>query len=503
MDPFGFIFISRRKQDMKTSLSRLIPSIAALLFLIAQFSFQSPAASSKPDLNVCRFAVTDPYGSAGYPLDTLGIGSYLNWGYGSKPDLPSSVEYVRVAFVGDGTDSWKYPNTVVNLPNALVKIRGATWIIGNEPDTTYNNQDNLLPEVYADRYYAMATLIRSQDPTAHIAFATVVQPTPLRIRYLDRVWNELVSKAGSFQAASALVDIWSIHSFILNEKPGSWGTGVPKGFESDFADAFITTNFDDTISISIFKQRIETFRQWMVSKGERNKPLWITEYGSLIPSTPVWWTGYKPITDQQSADFMTATFDYMLTASNPNTGMLDDQNRLVQRWFWYSLNDHTSNFGGSLFDQDNNKQITLVGTKFRDYVPPLQVPSDVKVLPGYSVQPTVYKSNGTRVDYALNVQVGTASSANAPDKAYVSLYEGGVRIAGPVLTNQIGRCGGVQSALLPWPNVTPGSTHTLEIRVSPATRTDTDLSNNQAVFTVPGSALGLPGQQKYLPMLTR
>ena len=53
-------------------------------------------------------------------------------------------------------------------------------MVGNEPDTTYENQDALLPEVYADRYFELATIIRRLDPSARIAFGSVVQPTPIR-----------------------------------------------------------------------------------------------------------------------------------------------------------------------------------------------------------------------------------------------------------------------------------------------------------------------------------
>ena len=74
----------------------------------------------------------------------------------------------------------------------------------------------------------------------------------------------------------------------------------------------------------------------MAGKGERNKPLWITEYGSLFPPTRL----DLGATDAKTASFMVGTFNFLLSARDEATGLPGDQNRLVQRWFWYSLNEH-------------------------------------------------------------------------------------------------------------------------------------------------------------------
>ena len=207
----------------------------------------------KPDLQsvqaatadtVCRFGITSPLGSDGYDVASIGVGSYLDWGAGSNPSLPAGIEYIRVLRLRDDV----YPDTLANLPGWVLANPGSTWVVGNEPDTTYGNQDALLPEVYADRYFELASIIRGQDPSARIAFGSVVQPTPIRIRYLERAWNQLVADAGSSAAASNLIDIWSIHAFILNEERYSWGTGIPPGFENDHEDAVIITDLTDTYS---------------------------------------------------------------------------------------------------------------------------------------------------------------------------------------------------------------------------------------------------------------
>jgi hypothetical protein len=247
---------------------------------------------------------------------------------------------------------------------------GEVWIIGNEPDRYYY-QDSVTPEVYAQRYFDIAIRIRYLDPTAKLGFGSVVQPTPIRIRYLERAIEEfaaLCDPSDDCENAMDLIDIWSIHAFILNEHPLQWGAGVPVGFENDRSDAIQIIDYSDTHSKEIFSQRVVNFRVWMNQIGERDKPLWITEYGSLFPpEDPIGGPDYVNVDDSTTANFMVATFDFMLSATDQNTGFPGDENRLVQRWFWYSLNEYRYVFGGSLFDPDNDHQITVVGTAFKRY----------------------------------------------------------------------------------------------------------------------------------------
>jgi hypothetical protein len=75
------------------------------------------------------------------------------------------------------------------------------------------------------------------------------------------------------------------------------------------------------------------------------------------------------VTDLDTLDYMLNTFDYLRTASDIVTGLPTDDFRLVQRWFWYSLNDYRWNFGGSLFDPRQYPPArTVIGTSFIDYI---------------------------------------------------------------------------------------------------------------------------------------
>lgn len=49
------------------------------------------------------------------------------------------------------------------------------------------------PHIYAAAYHALYYLIKQADPTARVIAGTIVQPTPLRLRYLDMVLDQLPS----------------------------------------------------------------------------------------------------------------------------------------------------------------------------------------------------------------------------------------------------------------------------------------------------------------------
>jgi hypothetical protein len=63
---------------------------------------------------------------------------------------------------------------------------------------------------------------------------------------------------------------------------------------------------------------------------------------------------------------MYATFDFFITSKDPDLGYPADDNRLVQRWLWYSLSD-TVYPTGNLFDAATG-QITPLGLAYGSYV---------------------------------------------------------------------------------------------------------------------------------------
>ena len=340
-----------------------------------------------------RFGITIPYPSGVESLiESINVRAILDWRIeNTNLILPDHIEYIHVIRVGD--EVYNNGELITKLPTIISNNLGDVWIIGNEPDR-FCYQDSVNPETYAERYFEISTLIRTLDPTAKLGFGSIVQPTPIRIRYLQRALDRLIELSGNEKIiAMGLIDIWSIHAFILNEHPFDWGAGVPVGFytytygdveaeripencftgeiyNNDWSDSKKITDFSDTYSIDIFKQRIKTFREWLNYIGERDKPLWITEYGSLFPPIdppPPPIIDYVNFSDEISANFLIDSFNFLLYTSDAQTGFAQDSNKLVQRWFWYSLNDYRYNFGGTLFDPDNNFEITTVGIAYKRF----------------------------------------------------------------------------------------------------------------------------------------
>jgi hypothetical protein len=113
-------------------------------------------------------------------------------------------------------------------------------------------------------------LIKSADPTARIANAGVIQATPLRLQYLDRVWAEYLRRYG----VALPVDVWNVHGFIFREKryfPGCsdcWGADVPPGIDVPYGMLY---GAEDSISTTLFVNQLVDFREWMAGKGQRDK----------------------------------------------------------------------------------------------------------------------------------------------------------------------------------------------------------------------------------------
>jgi hypothetical protein len=103
----------------------------------------------------------------------------------------------------------------------------------------------------------------------------------------------------------------------------------------------------------------------MRDKGERNKPLYITEFGIIIPP-------YYISLDRVKA-FINGSLDYLLNVTDVELGYPADDNRLVQRCLWYSLDDsedtpgRVEDYGGALFSSVTLDRLEL-GDHWAAYV---------------------------------------------------------------------------------------------------------------------------------------
>jgi len=283
-----------------------------------------------------------------YNVEPLRLGWYLDWTARPDPPRPHNVEYAQMARLRGGIlrpDA----ETIASIAEATP---GSLWLIGNEPDVKW--QDNVEPAVYAQLYHEAYFAIKGADATAQVAIGGVTQPTPLRLRYLNLV---LAAYQEQFSAEMP-VDVWNVHNFILREERGSWGVDIPPGLPDEHGRLYEIDHGDD---LEIFRQQIVDFRQWMAEHGYQNKPLVVSEYGILMPEE----YGFPP---ERVVAFLTGTFDFFLTASDPALGYPADDYRLVQRWCWYSLDATENSYPtGRLFDPQTGA-MTAVGKGWEMYV---------------------------------------------------------------------------------------------------------------------------------------
>lgn len=299
-------------------------------------------------------------GRVGVGMPHLGIGSfdwgaappgwYLNWSPQPHPEQRPDVAFARmIRLKGDS-----FSPALDQIKATATQKSGVLWLVGNEPDVPW--QDNATPEQYAAVYGVLYKAIKEADPTARVAIGGVSQPTPLRLAYLDRILAAYKARYGGEMP----VDVWNVHAFILREERNSWGVGIPPGMPVDKGTLYEIDNHTD---MQVFRQQIEGFRRWMAERGQRNKPLVVTEYGVLMPED----YGFPP---DLVSKFMAATFDYFLSAQDPALGYPADGNRLVQAFCWYSVAD-TVYPTGNLFDP-KTRAVTPVGKAFRQYVQALK-----------------------------------------------------------------------------------------------------------------------------------
>ncbi len=291
---------------------------------------------------------------------------YANWAIDPQPLRPNGIRYAQLLLVRAS----EYPTNTCKITDTVAANPGTLWIVGNEPEAKYN-QGNRTPAEYAQIYYYVYHLVKGLDPSALLAIGGVIQPTPLRLQWLETVLDEYKDAYGSDMP----VDVWNIHVQILQEKAGTpqdptpWGAEIPAGLPP--TDGMLYT-IQDNASSGLFRELVVAFRQWMREQGLRDKPLIISEYGVLMPSD-ILADGDTALGDLMVIRFMRSTFDFLVTAADPDLGYPADDNCLVQQWLWYSLNDRPFDgqqigFNGSLFSYSDPDELTLFGAVFREYM---------------------------------------------------------------------------------------------------------------------------------------
>ena len=288
-------------------------------------------------------------------LEQLRAGWYVNWGASPAAPHPAALRYVQIIrLTPDG-----YQPNGDELLDIIRRNPGTLWLIGNEPDSPY--QDNQTPDEYVVKYHELYHLIKQADPSALVAIGGVVQPTPVRLQYLDMIWDGYRARYGTDMP----VDVWNVHNFILREAGpdcpagGVWGAFIPPGISQPCGRLYTLNDHDN---MDIFRQQIRDFRAWMKAKGQQDKPLIVSEYGILFPEE----LGFGA---DRVRNFMLATFDFFMNARDPDLGYPADDYHLVQQWAWFSLDVTSFEWGhtySALYDRDQGA-LTSLGQAFVSY----------------------------------------------------------------------------------------------------------------------------------------
>jgi hypothetical protein len=467
----------------------------------------SPGHTQLDHYPSCRFGVTVDGDIAPYDVTSLNVGWYLDWGAAADPAQPGGAEYfqmVHLAQVGQGFTFQPATSTLYTIIDANP---GAVWLIGNEQDRRVY-QDDLAPEIYARAYHHVYNLIKGRDPSAQVAIGGVVQPTPLRFQYLDLVWSTYMQEYGT----SMPVDVWNVHSFILREispdhpqaqQPGYevWGAGIPRGTQFDSVMEGVLYQYSQIDDLTIFQQRIIEFRQWMAARGQRDKPLIVSEYGVLFPEDYYDENGQQ-FSAERVSSFMQGTFDFFRTYTDPDIGHPADGNRLVQRWAWFSVDGDPYYWGGTLFDPDPPHALRPLGEDFRAYTNALSPTVDLVAVRAFA-DPAAVMYTGTPITPTLQALVSNAGDVATTGPITVTFYDGplsqgGTSVIGEpqVVARSLRGCADYTVVTVMWEGLDVGA-HPFSIQVQ-ASDVDVDPSNNVA----DGSFL-VASHQGFLPLVVR
>lgn len=465
--------------------------------------------NSSAEAPICRIGVNATADVSSYDLAALRVGWYMNFETTLNAPRPGGIDYlpvIRLCATGVDVGDLRgqcYPDKVTSatVTNWVKSVPGAEWFIGNEPDRPDHvlaGQDAVTPEDYAQYYHELYHLIKAADPSAKVLAGSIVQPTEVRLKYLDLVLDAYKERYGNYMP----VDGWSIHNYILNEKSCDhfprfecWGAEIPPGV-SDVSGLIIDVQQND--DFSLFVSQIERFRLWMAQNGYRTTPLYLSEFGVLMPAGV-----FMPDFDAARVNrFMTKTFDYLRTETNDSTGYPADGNRLVQRFSWYSTTDNT--FNGRLFEVDT-KQLTNTGSHFASYVAPIPLEADFYPL-NLSYSPSAAVSNSSALSVTLQATIANSGNTLAAYDVRVQFYQGdpnngGMQIGADQVVSIAG-CGDTQTVSVVFENA-PLDLTPIYVVVAPVNAGTTPEPQPARANNVKMFLLLAGGEKSYLPQVSR
>lgn len=393
-----------------------VPSMAYAAFNFDTdevFKLATGVSATAPN---CRYGVTASSKGASQ-VESMKIGWVVTFGPDRPSWLPANVAHTPMVRLKQNRNEQgarlpsytaSPPFTESGLGQYIQANPGAVWIIGNEVDRVYW-QDDLMPEIYADAYHDAYHFIKERDPSAKVAVSGLVLVSPGRLQYLDKVLEAYRAKYGTPMP----VDVWTFHAYIFPERIEEYqrpSDGVVPPDSGNPVFASIANGTDPSIALKLphwwrplseqldlcsrddyyciyehdstdlFIQQVVAMRRWMKERGYQNTPLLLTEW-SLLHQYKVDGNGQclgtkdeygNCFTPQRVTNFMEESVQYLENAIDPDLGYPLDNGRLVQQWAWFLMDD--ANLGDfidgnpSLLIDPVHGNLTEMGQKYRDLI---------------------------------------------------------------------------------------------------------------------------------------
>mgnify|MGYP002713052197 CR=1 FL=1 len=517
----------------------LLLSLTITISLYANAPNETAGINEGPN---CRYGVATFHETDNPYIDQLNAGWAVNFKGDAIRNLPSDVEYVPIIRItqkrvnGNRVDDYTLwsPNSFPALGNLIDANPGKLWLVGNEIDR-HTAQDDIMPDVYAKAYHEIYEFIKGRDPSAQVAISALVQVTPGRLQYLDIVWDSYLAKYGTPMP----VDVWNFHVYVLPERRidgTDSAAAVALGTDPSLAklESFIPPNGpfldcarDDVYCVAehddmtIFVEQIIAMRQWMKDHGQQHKPLILSEFSTLYPysqegdSDPnTCFTKDENgncFTPARVNQFMNSTFAYLENTKIASLGYPYDDNKLVQQWLWFAMNQNYIDpiyppneiSSNKLVDYALNTtmptNLTAMGNNFRNHV--TNIPAQINLVPLNASNKVVFGTTSTPIS------VDILNNGNTTNKTHynVTFYSDaslslGSSIGTAVITEDLLGCARpTQKAEVTWNGLTPGI-HQFWAKVDNNNNVG---ESNESDNVISGYVFVDPPEQVYLPTIQR
>jgi hypothetical protein len=407
------------------------------------------------------------------------------------------------------------------LGPVIAQNLGKLWFLGNEPDRRATDHTDVCPQQYAAAYHDFYHFVKGRDPTAQVGVAGLVQVSPGRLQYRDIVWDTYLARYGTPMP----VDVWNMHIYLISETSNgdahiAVGTDpslrIANSFQCGVPGSICSADHD---KLDLFKQQVLSMRRWMNERGQRNKPLVLSEFGinypynyggictdTVCPADPpnpyycFCDTYGKTFHPQRVADYLRATMTYMMNAKDAGLGFPADENRLVQQWLWFSVETVAAGEASNLVrTSGGTPYLTAPGQALREYA--RTIPMTINLLPTAAWATSRSSADGTSpVTATLTAVIRNNGTKALNQLVHVTFYADQAQTVpiGSASFTELGGCARTSVTVqVAWPDRATG-THSFWVVVDKENAVVEDKADN----VMKGVFIANP-QPVYLPLTRR